>query len=143
MTSTLTYARLLNMPNIRRMRIASKGLSVAPCRIKPGEPWTEALISIAKKGRSMGKQVYLHTHINHAREITWSTKAAMDHLFQNGLVVRNQSVLLKGVNDNPADMMDLLNKMSDININPVCDASSVPSIFNPPKPKSSFTQHRH
>lgn len=91
----------------------------------------------------MGKQVYLHTHINHAREITWSTKAAMDHLFQNGLVVRNQSVLLKGVNDNPADMMDLLNKMSDININPVCDASSVPSIFNPPKPKSSFTQHRH
>lgn len=55
MTSMLTSSRLLDMPNIRRIRIVSKGLSVAPCRIKPGEPWIEALINVAKKGRSMGK----------------------------------------------------------------------------------------
>lgn len=107
------------MDNIRRIRVASKGLSVAPCRIKPGDPWTEALIAVAKKGRKMGKQVFLHTHINHAREITWATKAAMNHLFEHGVIVRNQSVLLKGVNDQPEDMMDLLNNLTDININPV------------------------
>ncbi|KAH7399141.1 hypothetical protein DE146DRAFT_613297 [Phaeosphaeria sp. MPI-PUGE-AT-0046c] len=110
--------RLLNMDNIRRIRIASKGLSVAPCRIKPGDPWTEALIAVAKKGRKMGKQVSLHTHINHAREITWATKAAMSYLFEHGVIVRNQSVLLKGVNDQPEDMMELLNKIADINITP-------------------------
>lgn len=115
----LTTTRLLNMNNIRRIRVASKGLSVAPCRIKPGDPWTEALIAVAKKGRKMGKQVFLHTHINHAREITWATKAAMNHLFEHGVIVRNQSVLLKGVNDRPEDMMDLLNSLTDININPV------------------------
>jgi lysine 2,3-aminomutase len=113
------FARLLGMDNIRRIRFASKGLAVAPGRIEPGEPWTEALIDLSKQGRKMGKQVCLHTHINHAREITWVTRKAANYLFEHGVIVRNQSVLLKGVNNTFEDISELIKTLTDINIQPV------------------------
>ncbi|EAT84959.2 hypothetical protein SNOG_07493 [Parastagonospora nodorum SN15] len=110
--------RLLHMDNIERVRFASKGLAVAPGRICEGDPWTEALIELSNLGRSLGKQVCLHTHINHPREITWVTKTAANYLFKHGVIVRNQSVLLKGVNNDPVIMSDLIQGLSSINIQP-------------------------
>jgi lysine 2,3-aminomutase len=107
------------MKNIRRIRFASKGLAVAPGRIEAGEPWTEALIDLSKQGRKLGKQVCLHTHINHAREITWVTRKAANYLFEHGVIVRNQSVLLKGVNNRYEDISELIKTLTDINIQPV------------------------
>lgn len=107
------------MDHIRRVRFASKGLAVAPGRIIPGEPWTETLIDLSKQGRKLGKQVCLHTHINHAREITWVTKKAAEYLFEHGVIVRNQAVLLKGVNNTEEDMSELIHALSAINIQPV------------------------
>lgn len=66
----------------------------------------------------MGKQVCLHTHINHANEITWITRLAANKLFKHGVIVRNQSVLLKGVNNNFAALSSLIKGLSDINIQP-------------------------
>ncbi|KAH8710078.1 hypothetical protein GQ44DRAFT_440826 [Phaeosphaeriaceae sp. PMI808] len=110
--------RLLGMPNIKRIRFASKGLAIAPGRIQQGEPWTEALIALSKQGRKQGKQVCLHTHINHANEITWVTKKASNYLFEHGVIVRNQSVLLKGVNNSYEALSELIKALSDINIQP-------------------------
>jgi len=115
----LTCDRLLGMDHIQRVRFASKGLAVAPGRIQKGEPWTEALIELSKQGRKQGKQVCLHTHINHAREITWVTKNAANYLFEHGVIVRNQSVLLKGVNNKYEDLSDLIKTLAQINIQPV------------------------
>ena len=42
----------------------------------------------------------------------------MLHLFQKGIVVRNQSVLIKGVNDTPESMIDLIRKLSYMNVQP-------------------------
>ncbi|KAF1917103.1 hypothetical protein BDU57DRAFT_557171 [Ampelomyces quisqualis] len=110
--------RLLSIDHIQRVRFASKGLSVAPGRITPGEPWTETLIELSKQGRKLGKQVCLHTHINHAREITWVTKKAANYLFEHGVIVRNQSVLLNGVNSEHNDMSELIKTLTSINIQP-------------------------
>jgi lysine 2,3-aminomutase len=107
------------MANIRRIRFASKGLAVAPGRIQEGEPWTETLIDLSNQGRQLGKQVCLHTHINHAREITWVTKNAANYLFKHGVIVRNQSVLLNGVNNSYETMSELIKTLSSINIQPV------------------------
>jgi lysine 2,3-aminomutase len=111
--------RLLGMKNIQRIRLASKGLAVAPGRICKGDPWTDVLIDLSNQGRTLGKQVCLHTHINHAREITWVTKKAANYLYKHGVIVRNQSVLLNGVNNRLKDMSELIETLSDINIQPV------------------------
>jgi lysine 2,3-aminomutase len=66
----------------------------------------------------MGKQVCLHTHINHAKEITWVTELAARKLYKYGVIVRNQSVLLKGVNDSAEALLDLITKLANINIQP-------------------------
>lgn len=67
----------------------------------------------------MGKQVCLHTHINHPKEITWVTRVAANRLFEHGVIVRNQSVILKGVNDKIETMSELIKSLANINIQPV------------------------
>ncbi|KAL6710701.1 hypothetical protein ACN47E_007758 [Coniothyrium glycines] len=111
--------RLLDIPHIRRIRIATKGLAVAPCRIlDENDSWTDNLIKLSNLGRKLGKQVCLHTHINHANEITWITKLAAQKLFENGVIVRNQAVLLKGVNNNEEALMELITTLANNNIQP-------------------------
>jgi lysine 2,3-aminomutase len=44
--------RLLNIPHIKRVRFASKGLAVAPGRILDNsDPWVDSLIKVSNKGR--------------------------------------------------------------------------------------------
>lgn len=68
----------------------------------------------------MAKQVCLHTHINHVNEITWVTREAANRLFKHGVIVRNQSVLLKGVNDTREDLSNLIGTLASMNVQPVC-----------------------
>lgn len=112
--------RLLNIDHIKRFRFASKGLAVSPSRIiDPSDTWTDELIRLSNMGRRMGKAVALHTHFNHPNEITWVTRKAAQRLFQNGVTVRNQTVLLKGVNDDVSTMKTLIRALSDNNVQPV------------------------
>ena len=67
----------------------------------------------------MGKQVAVHTHFNHPREFSWVSREAAQKLFVNGVVVRNQSVLLRGVNDDLKTMSALIRELADNNIQPV------------------------
>ncbi|KAF2866066.1 hypothetical protein BDV95DRAFT_505777 [Massariosphaeria phaeospora] len=111
--------RLLSIKHIQRFRFGSKGLAVAPGRITDrDDAWASTLIDISNQGRRLGKQVSLHTHFNHPEEINWITRDAANHLYAHGVVVRNQSVLLKGVNDDHETMGELLNKLAGINIQP-------------------------
>ena len=64
-------------------------------------------------------QVALHTHFNHPNEISWVTREAAQLLMSNGVVVRNQSVLLRGVNDDVHTMGKLIRELADMNIQPV------------------------
>jgi len=111
--------RLLGIKHLRRIRFATKGLAVSPSRIlDPTDAWTDELIRISELGRQMGKAVAVHTHFNHPREITWVTRQAAQKLFENGVTVRNQSVLLRGVNDDVETMGSLIRELADNNIQP-------------------------
>ncbi len=109
---------LLAIPNIRRMRFATKGPAVMPQKILTDPAWTDALTAVVEKGRRLHKEVALHTHFNHPDEITWITQAAMDRLFERGITVRNQSVLVRGVNDTVDVMTLLVKRLGHVNVHP-------------------------
>ena len=109
---------LLALPNVRRIRLATKGPAVMPQKILTDAEWLDAVTHIAEHGRKMHKEVALHTHFNHPNEITGITKRAMDLLFERGVRVRNQSVLIRGVNDSAETMRLLVKRLGHLNVQP-------------------------
>ncbi|MEQ1861963.1 MAG: KamA family radical SAM protein [Chthoniobacteraceae bacterium] len=110
--------RLLEMPNIRRIRYATKGLAVLPQKILTDHAWTDALTRVVELGRERHKDVVVHTHFNHPNEIVGWTAQAMDRLVERGIHVRNQTVLQRTVNDTPATMQLLVKRLSHVNVHP-------------------------
>jgi lysine 2,3-aminomutase len=109
---------LLDIPHVKRMRFATKGPAVMPMKILTDKDWVDALTAITERGRKLGKDVVLHTHFNSPNEITWITEKAIQVLFERGIVVRNQSVLIRGVNDDEHTMQLLVKRLSYINVHP-------------------------
>jgi lysine 2,3-aminomutase len=109
---------LLAMPNIRRMRYASKGPAVMPQKLLTDDAWTDALTRVVEHGRKLHKEVVLHTHFNHPREMTWITEAALHKLSERGIIVRNQTVLQRGVNDDVDTMRLLVKRLGHLNVRP-------------------------
>lgn len=64
------------------------------------------------------KKLIIVTQFNHPRELTDEVKKAIDMLLNKGITINNQAVILKGVNDDPKVMSDLLNGLTRIGINP-------------------------
>jgi lysine 2,3-aminomutase len=115
---TLIGESLLAIPHVRRMRFATKGLAVMPMKILTDPAWTDALVGVVQRGRALGKEVVIHTHFNHPSEITAITERAANLLFARGVYVRNQTVLMRGVNDDPETMIRLIKRLEYINIHP-------------------------
>ena len=109
---------LLAIPHVRRMRFATKGLAVMPMKVLTDHAWVDALASVVEQGRALGKDVVVHTHFNHPNEISAITQRAVDVLFRRGITVRNQTVLIRGVNDNEHAMTLLVKRLSYINVHP-------------------------
>lgn len=114
----LIGSTLLEMDNIRRIRIATKGPAVMPQKILTDHEWFDALTSVVELGRKKHKEVVLHTHFNHPNEITGITRDAMNRLFERGIFVRNQAVLQRGVNDRPETMKLLVKRLGHVNVHP-------------------------
>ncbi|CAF0930041.1 unnamed protein product [Adineta steineri] len=110
--------RLLSIEHIRRIRFATKGLSVMPMKILSDNSWFESLVKLNNLARDQYKSIAIHTHINHPNEITYITKNAAEKLYKANIHVRNQSVLLRGINDNIETMYELIKYLSYINIQP-------------------------
>jgi lysine 2,3-aminomutase len=115
---TLIGEALLGIPHVRRFRYATKGPAVMPQKILTDNDWTDALTRIVEKGRALHKEVVIHTHFNHPREITALTKKAMDRLCERGITVRNQTVLQRGVNDSSATQVLLAKRLAYVNVHP-------------------------
>ena len=115
---TLIGETLLSMPNIRRIRFATKGPAVMPMKLLTDHEWLDALTAVVEKGRKLHKEVVLHTHFNNANEITAITKRALDRVFERGIIVRNQSVLQRGVNDTIASMQLLVKRLGHCQVHP-------------------------
>jgi lysine 2,3-aminomutase len=109
---------LLGMPNIRRIRLATKGPAVMPQKVLSDDAWFDAVRRIVELGRRVHKEVALHTHFNHPNEITGITRDAMHRLLEHGVTVRNQSVLIRGVNDDAETMRLLVKRLGAVNVHP-------------------------
>ena len=109
---------LLDMPNVRRMRFATKGPAVMPQKILTDHAWIDALTRVVERGRTLHKEVVLHTHFNHPKEITGITAQAMNKLMERGIFTRNQTVLQRGVNDTPETMTLLVKRLGHVNVHP-------------------------
>jgi lysine 2,3-aminomutase len=91
----------------RDIRLASKGLMAIPQHFLQG-PVLAGLERLAQKARAQGIDIAMHTHINNARQVTPLVAKAARKLLEVGFRdVRNQGVLLRGVNDSPKQLLEL------------------------------------
>ena len=95
--------------HVRIVRFHTRVPVVEPDRIN------EALIAALKES---GKVVYIALHANHPREMTDDARAASARLVDAGFAMVSQTVLLKGVNDDPAVLGDLMKAFVETRIKP-------------------------
>jgi lysine 2,3-aminomutase len=98
---------LMDIPNIRDIRLATKGLQGLPQHFLQDEV-LKALDRIAKKAWERGVDIAVHTHVNHASQVTPLVGKAVRKILEMGFRdVRNQGVLLRGINSTQKDMLEL------------------------------------
>ncbi|MFJ8164908.1 arginine 2,3-aminomutase [Streptomyces sp. NPDC096136] len=101
-------AGLRAIPSVEIIRIGSRFPVLLPQRI------TEDLCSMLARYHP----VWLNTHFNHPKEITPDAAAAVDRLLRHGIPVGNQTVLLRGINDDVAVMRTLMTELLRIRVRP-------------------------
>ena len=109
--------KLRAIEHVEIIRIGTRTPVVMPQRI------TDGLVEMLKKYHP----IYLNLQFNHPKEITETVQKAIEKLNYAGIPVGNQSVLLKGINDQPSIMKKLVQQLLYIRIKPYylyqCDLS--------------------
>ncbi len=101
--------RLAAIPHVKLLRWHTRVPMVDPGRVTP---------DFAAALRADGVATYVAIHANHPREFTGAAKAALARLVDTGIVLVSQSVLLKGVNDDPDVLADLMRAFVDNRVMP-------------------------
>lgn len=116
-------SRLREIPHVQIIRIGSRVPVVMPQRID------DELVDMLKKYHP----IWINTHFNHPREITSDSVKALEKLANAGIPLGNQSVLLRGINDDPYIMKELVHKLVMARVRPYyvyqCDLSEGISHF--------------
>jgi len=102
------------VPNLEFIRIGSKIPVTYPMRLTEDLELLEILGDASRKNR----RIHIQTHFNHPNEITPESIEAINALLERKILVQNQTVLLKGVNDDPNVLGELLNRLVSIGVNP-------------------------
>jgi lysine 2,3-aminomutase len=99
--------RLLDIDTVRDVRLATKALAGLPQHwLQPRV--VEGLERVARTASRRGVNLAIHTHVNHAQSVTPLVAEAARTALEVGVRdVRNQGVLMKGVNATPDDLLDL------------------------------------
>ncbi|CAB4956359.1 MAG: lysine 2,3-aminomutase [Actinobacteria bacterium] len=98
---------LLEIDNIRDIRLATKALMALP------QHWLSddvraGMGRVAATARERGVSLAIHTHVNNAESVTPLVAEATRAMFEAGVRdVRNQGVLMRGVNDSAEQLLDL------------------------------------
>ncbi|HSW93080.1 MAG TPA: EF-P beta-lysylation protein EpmB [Gammaproteobacteria bacterium] len=101
--------KLVLIPHITRLRIHSRIPVVLPERI------TDELIRVFRK---TPLKIVMVIHCNHPQEISQDVREAMDKLRDAGVLLLNQSVLLKGVNDSADTLIALSEALCEMGVQP-------------------------
>ncbi len=107
-------SRIREIPHVRIIRIGTKVLAYNPSRITEDRELLETLREYSKPDR----RIYVMTHFNHPKEISSESLKAADMLIKSGVVLANQTPMLRGVNDSPEVMSELFRKLSFSGITP-------------------------
>lgn len=117
MNSNDTIAQYLqvlsDIPHLDFIRFGTRVPVVLPQRITSDEELSDIFKEYSPK-----KKIYVVTQFNHPREVTAESAAAIGKLLSIGIPVRNQTVLLKGVNDDSHVMGQLMRQLTAIGIIP-------------------------
>ncbi|MCS7480563.1 KamA family radical SAM protein [Umezawaea endophytica] len=99
--------RVLDIDTVRDIRLATKALAGLPQHwLQPRV--VEGLERVARTASRRGVNLAIHTHVNHAQSVTPLVAEAARTALEVGVRdVRNQGVLMKGVNATPNDLLDL------------------------------------
>lgn len=110
-------SELRKIPHVEIVRLGSRTPVVMPQRI------TDKLCEMLKKYHP----IWLNTHFNHPKEMTPEAAEALRKLADAGIPLGNQSVLLRGINDCPHIMRDLVHELVKNRVRPYyiyqCDLS--------------------
>ena len=98
-------AELAAIDHVKIMRVHTRMPVATPERVTP------ALVRALK---ASGKALYVVLHVNHARELSPVVRAACARLVDAGIPMLSQSVLLRGVNDDPAALGDLMRTLVEM-----------------------------
>jgi lysine 2,3-aminomutase len=102
------FQRLRAIPHVEIIRIGSRITSHLPERITP------EFCEMVRKYHP----VYMNTHFDHPRELTPAAVAALGRLADAGVPLGCQTVLLRGTNDDPAIMKELMQKLLKARVRP-------------------------
>jgi lysine 2,3-aminomutase len=100
--------KIKTVPSIDIIRIGSRVPVTMPMRIN------DKLVSMLKKYHP----IWVNTHFNHPNELTTEAIQACNKLINSGIPLGNQTVLLRGINDNPETMMTLCGNLVKNRIRP-------------------------
>jgi lysine 2,3-aminomutase len=121
--------RLREIPHVEIIRIGTRTPVVAPQRI------TDELVNMLRKYHP----IWVNTHYNHPNEVTPEAIKACTKMADAGIPLGNQSVLLRGVNDNVDVMKELVHKLVKMRVRPYyiyqCDLSMGLEHFRTPVSK--------
>jgi lysine 2,3-aminomutase len=101
-------SQLQHIPHLEMLRIGSRVPVTIPHRI------TSQLCRLLARYHPL----YLNTHFNHPRELSAESVAACKLLADAGIPLGNQTVLLRGVNDDPETMIDLCRGLLKMRVRP-------------------------
>jgi lysine 2,3-aminomutase len=114
------------IPHVEIFRLGTRNLVTLPARI------TDDFIRILKKHGPM----LVHTHFNHPRECTAESFEACLKIAEAGIMINNQMVLMKGINDDPQVVKRLNHLLLMMRVRPYyifqCDMSQGISHFRTP-----------
>jgi KamA family protein len=103
---------LRNIDHLNFVRIGSRAPVTYPIRF-----FDDELINLLEEFNN-DKALFVPTHFNHPDEISPVARQAVQRIRSTGVVVNNQAVLLKGVNDQEQTLVDLMSGLLEIGVNP-------------------------
>ena len=119
---------LRDIEHVGIIRIGTKVPAFNPYRIIE-QP---ALLDLIEKYSTDQKKIYIITHFLHPRELTDEAMKAVSLLQNAGAVIANQTPLIKGANDDPEVLAELLAKLSFIGAAPYYIFQCRPALGNRP-----------
>lgn len=104
------FARLREIPHVHIIRIGTKMPAFNPWRVLDDPDLLEAISTYSKDDR----RIYVMAHFDHPRELTPDAVRGLEALQKAGAVVVNQCPLIRGINDDPAVLQTMFEKLSYI-----------------------------